>query len=184
LEPDDGEVLIDGEPVQRYGLGSYRRRFAYVPQDIQLFGASVRDNILYGRPDASDRDIEDAARVALLHELVLQLPDGYDTALGEGGATLSGGEARRVMLARAALRDARILLLDEPLAGLDPEARLVVASAIRRMARGRTAIVVSHGPAFEVDADVNLRLEQGRVISIDRASAKRNLIRDGLEVGA
>jgi ATP-binding cassette subfamily B protein len=170
MSPDDGEVLIDGEPVDVFQLQSYRGRFAYVPQDIQLFGATVRENILYGRPDGSPEEVEVASRAALFHEVAQRLPDGYDTALGEGGATLSGGEARRLMLARAALRQARILLLDEPLAGLDPQARAIVSSAIRRIASGRTTIVISHGPALEVDPDVVFHLREGRVAEVETPS--------------
>jgi ATP-binding cassette subfamily B protein len=171
IRPDDGQVLVDGVPVEEFQLQSYRSRFAYVPQDIQLFGATVRENILYGRPDASAEDVEEAARAALLHEVVVRLPDGYDANLGEAGATLSGGEARRLMLARAALRDASILLLDEPLAGLDPQARGVVARAIRRIAAGRTTIVVSHGPALEVGPDVVVHMLDGRVERLERPYA-------------
>jgi ATP-binding cassette, subfamily B, bacterial len=165
--PDGGEILVDGAPVGSYRLDSYRNRFAYVPQDAQLFGATIRENILYGRPDASDAEVVEAAREALFHEVVLRLPGGYDAVLGENGATLSGGEARRLMLARAAVRDARILLLDEPLAGLDPEARSLVARAIRRIAAGRTALAVSHGTDEELDPDLIVRLADGRLHSLE-----------------
>ena len=163
IEPTSGDVLIDGQRVQEFQLSSYRLRFAYVPQQVQLFGASVRENILYGRPDANEGQMREAARLALLDEVVARLPNGYDTMLGEGGETLSGGEARRLMIARAALRDARVLLLDEPLAGLDPAARGVVAQAIRQVAAGRTTIVVSHEAVADFDPDVVLRLEGGRL---------------------
>jgi ATP-binding cassette subfamily B protein len=171
IRPDEGQVLIDGEPVEEFQLQSYRRRFAYVPQDLLLFGATVRENVLYGRPDASEADVEEASRAALLHEVAMRLPDGYETALGEGGATLSGGEARRLMLARAALREAPILLLDEPLAGLDPDARAIVARAIRRIAAGRTTLVVSHGPSTEIDPDAVFQMEDGRVTRVERSGA-------------
>jgi ABC-type multidrug transport system fused ATPase/permease subunit len=140
-----------------------------VPQQLQLFGATVRENVSYGRPDATDEEIETAARAALLHEVVQRLPEGYDTILGEGGGTLSGGEARRLMLARAAVRDSAILLMDEPLSGLDPEARTLVARAIRRIVSGRTAIVVSHGAATEIAPDVIFAMREGRVARVERA---------------
>jgi ATP-binding cassette subfamily B protein len=171
IHPDAGEVILDGELVDEFQLQSYRGRFAYVPQDIQLFGATVRENILYGRPDANPEEVEEAARVALLHEVVERLPDGYDTTLGEAGATLSGGEGRRLMLARAALRDASILLLDEPLTGLDQRARAVVAQAIRGIAAGRTTIMVSHGPAAEVGPDLIVHMLDGRVKRLERPDA-------------
>jgi ATP-binding cassette subfamily B protein len=170
FKPDQGEVLVDGRSVEEFELESYRSRFAYVPQQVQLFAASVRDNIAYGRPDATDEQIEEAARAALLHDVVVRLPGGYDAVLGENGATLSGGEARRLMLARAALREARIVLLDEPLAGLDPEARETVARAIRRLSSGRTIVVVSHGPASQVDPDVVVQLREGEIERVEWAS--------------
>ncbi|HEX2069710.1 MAG TPA: ABC transporter ATP-binding protein, partial [Actinomycetota bacterium] len=163
IDPTRGDVLIDWERIQEFQLSSYRLRFAYVPQQVQLFGATVRENILYGRPDATEEQMQQAARVALLEEVIARLPGGYDAMLGEGGETLSGGEGRRLMIARAALRDARVLLLDEPLAGLDPEARDVVARAIRQAAAGRTTIVVSHEPVSDFDPDGVIALEDGRV---------------------
>ena len=163
FKPDQGEVLIDGEPIDSFELEAYRSRFAYVPQQVQLFAGTLRDNIAYGRPDATDEQIEAAARAALLDDVALRLPGGYDAALGENGATLSGGEARRLMLARAALRQARVVLLDEPLAGLDPEAREVVAEAIQRLSSNRTVLVVSHGPASELNPDVVVELRDGEI---------------------
>ncbi len=163
IEPTKGRVLIDGEPIQEFQLSTYRLRFAYVPQQVQLFGATVRENILYGRPDANEEQMREATRMALLDEVVARLPNGYDSMLGEGGETLSGGEARRLTIARAALREARLLLLDEPVAGLDPAARDVVARAIRQVAAGRTTIVVSHEAAAGFDPDLVLRLEDGRL---------------------
>ncbi|HEX2249984.1 MAG TPA: ABC transporter ATP-binding protein [Gemmatimonadales bacterium] len=165
ITPQKGRLLIDGHPAEEFQLDSYRRNFAYVPQDTHLFAASIRENLLYGRPDASDEEIEQAARDALLDDVVERLPHGWDEVLGESGTTLSGGEARRLMLARAALRDARILLFDEPLTGLDPAARTTVARAIRRIAAGRTALVVSHGQASELEPDVTIRLEEGRCVA-------------------
>ncbi len=161
--PDTGEVLIDGEPVESFELESYRRRFAYVPQHTQLFRATVRENIMYGRPEATDQEVEEAARITLLDDVVARMPNGYDTVLGEDGATLSGGEARRLMLARAAVRDARVVLLDEPLAGLDAEARETVAEAIRRFTSERTTIVVSHGSASELEPDAVVQLLNGKI---------------------
>ena len=169
LEPDQGEILIDGEGIDSFRLDSYRRRFAFVPQPIQLFGATLRENILYGRPDASEEEMLRAARTALLDEVAARLPGGYDAMLGEGGGTLSGGEARRLMLARAALRDARILLLDEPLVGLDAEARDEVARATRQVAAGRTTIVITHDAVSEFGADTVLQLDAGHLATAPRA---------------
>ncbi|HEX2088315.1 MAG TPA: ABC transporter ATP-binding protein [Actinomycetota bacterium] len=169
FRPDEGEILIDGQPIDSFELESYRSRFAYVPQRVQLFAATVRDNIAYGRPDATDDQIEAAARAALLEDVVLRLPGGYDALLGENGATLSGGEARRLMLARAALRDASVVLLDEPLSGLDPEARQVVAEAIQRLSSDRTVLAVSHGPATELNPDLIVEVRDGEIGRVEWA---------------
>lgn len=163
VSPDSGQVLIDGHDAAEFRLDEYRNRFAYVPQDVLLFGVSIRDNILYGRPDADDTAVHRAAELALVDD-VIERVGGYDAMLGENGATLSGGEARRLMLARAAVRDARIVLLDEPLAGVDPHARTLVAQAIRRIAAGRTTIVVNHGPAEEIAPDAMINLADGRLL--------------------
>ncbi|HEX8098842.1 MAG TPA: ABC transporter ATP-binding protein [Actinomycetota bacterium] len=183
LQPDAGRLLIDDEPATSFELQSYRRRFAYVPQHVQLFGATVRENIAYGRPDASDEEIEEAAGVTLFDEVARRLPDGYEQVLGEGGATLSGGEARRLMLARGALRDARVVLLDEPLAGLDPAARETVARAIRGLAAERTTFVVSHGDAWEVEPDMVVRMADGTVQSVEWSSSGRAVAGSGGGMG-
>jgi ATP-binding cassette subfamily B protein len=160
--PDKGRVLVDGRDVETFGISGYRDRIAFVPQRLQLFSGTVKENILYGRPSATDEDVLAAARAALCDDFVNDLPDGYETVLGEGGTRLSGGEARRIMLARAALRDARILLLDEPLAGLDPVARATVGRALSIIAEGRTTLVVHHGDGIELSADLVIRMEAGR----------------------
>ncbi len=173
LVPDQGVVLVDGQPVTDLELSSYRSRIAYVPQDIQLFGASIRDNVLYGRPDATDEDLRAAITAAILDEVVDALPDGIDTVLSEAGGSLSGGQGRRLMLARAAVRDASILLLDEPFAGIDAPSRPLVAETIRRISRGRTTFVVSHDTPDELCPDVVLRLEHGRLAGREGRSARR-----------
>ncbi|MGH2772508.1 MAG: ATP-binding cassette domain-containing protein, partial [Actinomycetota bacterium] len=162
LTPEKGNVSIDGEPIEKWRLEDYRRRFSYIPQDVQLFSGSIRENILYGRPDAMEEEIAAAAADALIDEVVDRLPNGYDEIIGEGGSTLSGGEARRLMLARAAVRNARILLFDEPFTGLDTEARATVAGAIRRIASGRTALVINHGPIEELNPDLVIEIAGGR----------------------
>jgi len=161
---ESGSILLDGVDHDEYDLSSYRSTFAYVPQEIHLFGVSVRENIRYGRPDATEEEIIEAAHVANLDEVVDALPDGYDTIIGEGGATLSGGQARRLMLARAALRHARVLVLDEPLAGLDPAAREQVAASVQRVSSGRTTIIVNHGGNEVFDPDMEITLAAGTLI--------------------
>ncbi|HYC78804.1 MAG TPA: ABC transporter ATP-binding protein [Planctomycetota bacterium] len=173
LEPTRGEVRVDGAPATAWRLADYRSRLAYVPQDFTLFGGTIEENVLFGKPDATPEDVAAALDAASASEFVARLPDGAATSLGEGGATLSGGERRRLMLARAAVRDARILVLDEPFAGLDPEARETVARAIRRIAAGRTAIVVTHEAVDELAPDVVFTFDAGRVVDAARPAEAR-----------
>ena len=158
--PTEGAILVDGVDIAELRLGDYRKQIAYVPQELALFGGTIRDNIIFARPDATDDEIRAAADLALFTPVLDRLPHGLDTELDEAGASLSGGQARRLMLTRAALRDASILLLDEPLAGLDPDARTLVARAISNIADGRTTFVVHHGDLTDLDPDTELRLEQ------------------------
>jgi ATP-binding cassette, subfamily B, bacterial len=158
--PTEGVILVDGIDIAALRLGDYREQIAYVPQELALFGGTIRENIIFARPDASDDEIRAAADLALFSPVLDRLPHGLDTELDEAGASLSGGQARRLMLTRAALRDASILLLDEPLAGLDPDARTLVARAITNIADGRTTFVVHHGDLTDLGPDMELRLEQ------------------------
>ena len=157
--PTAGRITIGGIDIASMELASYRSQIAYVPQELALFGGTIRENIAFAARDATDDEILRAAADALLLPVLERLPNGLDTVLDEDGASLSGGQARRLMLARAALRDASILLLDEPLTGLDPEARDTVAQAISRIADGRTTLVVHHGDLchLQPDAVVELR---------------------------
>ncbi len=157
--PSKGAVRICGVNISAYRLDDYRRQLAYVPQELALFGGTIRENIAFGKPEATDDELLAAAEQAMLGPVLDRLPDGIDTVLGEGGVSLSGGEARRVMLARAAIRDSSIMLLDEPLTGLDPGARTTVAQAIRRVADGRTTVVVHHGDLGELNPDSVIELE-------------------------
>lgn len=156
--PDAGEIRIGGVPIEQFRLGDYRRQIAYVPQELALFGGTIRENIAFGRPSATEADILGAAAAALLTPVLERLPAGIDTVLDEDGSSLSGGQARRVMLARAAVRDAGVLVLDEPLSGLDPQARDTVARAITNIARGRTTLVIHHGTLDELGPDACLHL--------------------------
>ncbi|HSL56369.1 MAG TPA: ABC transporter ATP-binding protein [Acidimicrobiales bacterium] len=160
--PSDGAILVDGIDIADLRLSAYREQIAYVPQELSLFSGTIRDNIVFARPGATDDDVRAAAEMALFTPVLDHLPLGLDTELDEAGASLSGGQARRLMLTRAALRDASILLLDEPLAGLDPDARTLVARAISNIANGRTTFVVHHGDLADLAPDMELRLEQVR----------------------
>jgi ATP-binding cassette subfamily B protein len=163
-DPIHGAVLIDGRDIRQYTLKSLREQISIVPQEGMLFAASVRENIAYGKPDASDEEIEAAARAALIHDFVETLPEGYESVLGERGVTLSGGQRQRLAIARAIVRDAPIVLLDEPTTGLDSKSERLVMEALDRLQRGRTVIVIAHRLSTVRRAEVIFVVEEGRVI--------------------
>jgi ATP-binding cassette subfamily B protein len=166
-----GTILLDGQDATQFSLRSWRNRTAYVPQDIQLFGMSVRENLLLARPEATTAEMEHALALTHALEFVRDLPEGLDTALGEGGSGLSGGESRRLMLARAALMDAALVVLDEPLTGIDAAARPSVIAAVRALAKGRSVLVVTHESIPELHADQILHFADGRIAARWQRSA-------------
>jgi ABC-type multidrug transport system fused ATPase/permease subunit len=135
-----------------------------VLQDSVLFGATIRENIAYGRLDATDDEIEAAARAANAHDFIVRLEDGYDTVLGERGDTLSGGQRQRIAIARAIIRNVPILILDEPMAGLDVESEAKVQEALDRLMAGKTSLVITHDLHAVAEADLILVLEDGRIV--------------------
>jgi len=163
-DPDEGVVLIDGRDIRDYTLESLRSQVGTVLQESVLFVGTIRENIAYGASGASDDEIQAAARLANAHDFVMRLPNGYDTIVGERGATLSGGERQRIAVARAAVRRARIVVLDEPTAGLDDENARAVADALKRLAKGRTTFLVAHDLEHARETDVIAYVEGGRVI--------------------
>jgi ATP-binding cassette subfamily B protein len=168
-DPRRGEVLLDDLPVARVRLRSLRRRISYLSQEPVIFGASIAENIAYGAlgrrgPPATGEEIELAARAARAHEFVLALPRGYDTVVGERGATLSGGQRQRIAIARALLRQAPVLVLDEPMTGLDPVAEREVLEALATLAAGRTTLMVAHHLGTVLDADRIVFLAGGRIV--------------------
>ncbi len=164
FDPSAGTVLIDGVPVTEYRIAELRRQISMVLQPPLVFPLSVKDNIAYGRPGADDAEIEQAARLARIHDLVRSLPQGYDTVIGEGAGTLSEGEKQRLTIARAILRDAPILILDEPTSALDVETEAMVMAAIRRLTEGRTTFIIAHRLSTVRDADVILVLRDGTIV--------------------
>ena len=163
-QPQEGSIHIDGANIRDYKLESLRRQIGIVLQDSVLFGATIRENIAYGRLDATDEEIEAAARAANAHEFIVRLEDGYDTVLGERGDTLSGGQRQRIAIARAVIRDARVLILDEPMTGLDVESEARIQEALGRLMVGRTSFLITHDLHAVANADLVLLLEGGRVV--------------------
>ncbi|GAA4694941.1 thiol reductant ABC exporter subunit CydD [Phytohabitans rumicis] len=164
--PNTGHVRVNGVDLATLDLDEWRRKIAWVPQRPHLFAASLADNIRLGAPDASDEALRLAVKAAALDEVVDALPDGLDTVLGERGHGLSSGQRQRVALARAFLRDAPILLLDEPTARLDGASEAAVLEATRRLMAGRTAIVVAHRPALLAEADRVIRVTAGAAVEV------------------
>ncbi len=159
-----GTILVDGVDIRRYRRESLRREIGLVLQESILFGATIRENIAYGRPEATAREIEAAAEAANAGEFIRELEDGYDTVIGERGATLSGGQRQRIAIARALIRAAPILILDEPMTGLDVESEDKVRQALNHLMAGKTCIMITHDLQAIADADEVLVLEEGRII--------------------
>jgi ABC-type multidrug transport system fused ATPase/permease subunit len=163
-----GRVLIDGLDVQRYRVRSLRDRIAIVLQDPVLFSGTIADNLRYGRLTATQPEIEEAARAAHAHDFIMRLPNGYETEIAEAGGSLSGGERQRLSVARAILKDAPILILDEPTSSLDAISEEIVFSALRRLRAGRTTIVIAHRLSTVRDADCILVLDGGRIAAMGK----------------
>lgn len=159
-----GAVLIDGRDVRTVTRASLRRHMGIVPQETVLFATTIRENIAYGRPGASMEEIIAAAQAAQAHEFISALPAGYDTEIGQGGVKLSGGERQRIAIARALLRDPRILILDEATSSLDAESEGAVQAAINRLLEGRTALIIAHRLSTIRDADRIVVLDRGRIV--------------------
>src|SRR5207302_9533112 len=163
-EAQEGAILLDGVDIRQYRRESLRRQIGLVLQQSLLFGATIRENIAYGRPQASADEIMAAANAANAHEFIRELEDGYDTVIGERGATLSGGQRQRIAIARALIRDAPILIFDEPMTGLDVESEATVREALDRLMVGRTCLMITHDLQSNAGADMVVVLEDGRIV--------------------
>ncbi len=167
-DPASGQVLIDGHDLRDIQLRSLRQQLAYVSQEVTLFDDTVRNNIAYGRAEATQQEIEAAAKRAYAHRFILSLPEGYETRLGEHGAKLSGGQRQCIALARAILRDPAILILDEPTSALDVESESLIQRALSDFARGRTTIVVTHRLGILQMAHRIVVMDEGRIVDVGR----------------
>ncbi|MBY6951121.1 ABC transporter ATP-binding protein [Clostridium botulinum] len=163
-DPQQGKVLLGKEDMKEMNPESLLKRISMVFQDVYLFQDTIGNNIRFGREDATQKEVEEAAKKACCHDFIMKLPQGYDTAVGEGGCTLSGGEKQRVSIARAMLKDAPVVLLDEATASLDPENEMDVQKAINQLIKGRTVIVIAHKLKTIRSADNIIVLDDGRVV--------------------
>ena len=163
-DPREGEILIDGQDIAHITKKSLRKQLAYVSQQPYLFEGTIRDNIRYGRPEATDAEVEEAARLAYAHDFISAQPQGYETPVGENGVTLSGGQRQRLSIARALVRNAPILLLDEATSALDTESEAAVQKALDEAMTGRTVVVIAHRLSTVVRANKIVVMQQGRVV--------------------
>ena len=187
-DPSAGAVYIDDEDIRNYQVQSLREQISLVLQDALLFSGTVRDNIAFGRPDATDEEIAQAAITANADEFIRRLPEGYDTVIAERGSSLSGGQKQRIAIARAILRDAPILILDEPTSGLDPVSERMVIEALRRAAAGRTTVTIAHRLTTVRSADRIVVIEDGQVAepgnAHEPARASRSVRSSGGSLGS
>jgi subfamily B ATP-binding cassette protein MsbA len=163
-DPTRGRIEIDGIDIAGVTLGSLRSQIGIVPQEPILFSGSAGENIAYGRPEASFEEIQAAARAANADEFIRELPEGYDTPVGERATKLSGGQRQRIAIARAVLRDPRVLILDEATSALDAESEALVQDALERLMEGRTTLIIAHRLSTIQRADRILVLEDGRIV--------------------
>jgi ATP-binding cassette subfamily B protein len=165
FDPTDGAILLDGVDLRDYRLADLRRQFAIVLQDPVLFSTTIAENITYARPNATEQELIRAAKAANIHAFICDLPDGYATRVGERGMRLSGGERQRISLARAFLRDAPILIMDEPTSSVDVRTERSIMDAMEELMRGRTSLIIAHRQNTLRDCNVRLEIERGRIAS-------------------
>lgn len=173
FDPSAGTISLDGVDLREYALSDLRNQYALVLQEPILFSTTIADNIAYGLPGASREQIEQAARAARAHDFISALPDGYATRVGERGMTLSGGERQRIALARAFLKDAPVLILDEPTSAVDVKNEQAIMEALEQLMRGRTAFIIAHRLNTLASCDLRLEVAGGRIVSASHAGTKR-----------
>jgi len=162
----EGSISLDGRDIRDLTLKSLRQQISIVLQDVFLFNGSVRENILFGRPQATEQEMEDASRVANAHEFISHLPEGYDTVIGERGVKLSGGQRQRLAIARAVLKDAPILILDEATSSVDAETEALIQEALERLMVGRTTLIIAHRLSTIRSADAIVVLDGSRIVEM------------------
>jgi ATP-binding cassette subfamily B protein len=181
-DPTEGQILIDGQNIRHITVNSLRDQIGIVLQDTTLFATSIRENIAFGRPDASQQEIEAAARAASAHDFIMQMAQQYDTPVGEQGTTLSGGQKQRVAIARALLKDPRILILDDATSSVDTETEALIQEALARLIKGRTSFVIAQRLSTVRQADQVLVLERGQIVArgfrTDNHTAHDELLRN------
>jgi ABC-type multidrug transport system fused ATPase/permease subunit len=163
-DPTEGAIEIDGVDLRRFSFSSIYRNIAIVSQDPFLFNTTIEENIRYGKPEASDEEVIEAARAANIHDFIASLPDGYRSVVGERGVLLSGGQRQRITIARAILKNAPILLLDEATSSLDTESERLIQAALDRLMQGRSSFVIAHRLSTVRHADLILVLVNGRIV--------------------
>jgi ATP-binding cassette subfamily B protein len=163
-DPKGGAISVDGVPIRDADPREFRKRIALVPQDSVVFATTARENIRFGRPDATDAEVEHAASLAHATEFIRRLPDGFEAQLGERGVTLSGGQRQRIAIARAILRDAPLLLLDEATSAFDAESETLVQTALEELMKHRTTLVIAHRLATVLSCDRILVMDHGRIV--------------------
>jgi ATP-binding cassette subfamily B protein len=177
-DPTEGRVLIDGHDIRDVTLSSLASQIGMVTQESYLFHDTIRANLLYARPDATEAQMVEAAKAANIHSFIASLPDGYDTIVGERGYRLSGGEKQRIAIARVLLKDPRVLVLDEATSSLDSQSEALIQAALEQLMQNRTSIVIAHRLSTILAADVILVLDKGRLV--ERGTHAELLARGGL----
>ncbi|SFQ30782.1 ABC transporter ATP-binding protein [Caldicoprobacter faecalis] len=167
-DPDSGQILIDDIDIRKIKLSSLRKQISMVSQDVFLFNGTVKENILYGRPDATDEEVIAAAKAANAHDFIMELPEGYNTRVGERGVKLSGGQKQRISIARALLKDAPILILDEATSSVDTQTEKLIQEALENLMKNRTTIVIAHRLSTIRDADQIIVLKDGEIVEAGR----------------
>jgi len=167
-DPTAGQVLLDGVDLRDYRIADLRNQFAFVLQEPVLFSTSIAENIAYARPGTGKEEIVEAAKAANAHEFIIGLPHGYESLVGERGVSLSGGERQRIALARAFLKDAPILILDEPTSSVDTHTEVAIMEAMERLMRGRTTFMIAHRQGTLANCDARLEVEDGRVVRFEQ----------------